>query len=180
MTQRSVGLQPTIPPHRPPVRKSSTPPPNSPSKRRSGSQILHLRGPPLCACLPLHASPSSPSPAQAPLPLHQLASLETGPRPGELLVRSVPGHCALLRALRDRQALSERVEELLRTCRAEASLASPSPQRRHRRPSLTRQLSDQLVDTREETRKQELAATMLQTLQRGRTARRLVERQHGR
>ena len=124
--------------------------------------------------------PSSPSPAQAPLPLHQLASLETGPRPGELLVRSVPGHCALLRALRDRQALSERVEELLRTCRAEASLSSPSPQRRHRRPSLTRQLSDQLVDTREETRKRELAATMLQTLQRGRTARRLVERQHGR
>jgi ankyrin repeat protein len=115
-------------------------------------------------------------PAQVPLPLDQLDSLDAGTRPGELLVRSVPGQRALLRGLRDRQALSERVDELLRTYRAEASLSSLSPRRRHRRPSL----GDQLVHTREETSKRDLAATMLQTLQRGRTARQLVERQHGR
>ena len=112
-----------------------------------------------------------------PLPLDQLASLDAGPRPGELLVRSVLGHRALLRGLRDRQALSERVDELLRTFRAESNnLSSPSPQRRHRRPSL----GGQLVCTSEDTSKRDLAATMLQTLQRGRTARKLVERQHGR
>ena len=111
-----------------------------------------------------------------PLPLDQLASLDAGPRPGELLVRSVLGHRALLRGLRDRQALSERVDELLRTYRAESNVSSLSPQRRHRRPSL----GGQLVRTREDTSKRELAATMLQTLQRGRTARKLVERQHGR